>query len=126
MDSPVCPYCSQTSELVDSMVIYPHARQSYGWMYLCRPCWAYVGCHNGGTRSKGRLANEDLREAKKHAHKYFDRIWKEGHMPRTRAYSWLSRELGLSKDDTHIGMFGVKNCLRTADACIQYLERKNG
>lgn len=38
-----CPYCGERAEFVDSAEVY-HG-QSYGLIYLCRPCDAYVGCH---------------------------------------------------------------------------------
>ena len=103
----VCPYCNKSSELVDSKEIYG---TSYGMIYLCRPCDAYVGVHKGTTDALGRLANKELREAKKEAHKYFDLIWKTKQMTRTEAYQWLSNSLNTPKDYTHIGMFNVKSC----------------
>jgi hypothetical protein len=43
MSNPICPYCNQESQFVDSSVIYG---KSYGMIYLCSDCDAYVGCHN--------------------------------------------------------------------------------
>lgn len=104
-----CPYCNGKSELVDSSVIYG---KSYGMIYLCKPCNAYCGVHKGTTIALGRLANKKLRELKKQAHLYFDMTWdgKTGVMARTEAYGWLSALLGISKDETHIGMFTEKQC----------------
>ena len=39
-----CDYCGRQAEYVDSKVIYG---KSYGMMYLCRNCMAYVGVHKG-------------------------------------------------------------------------------
>lgn len=69
----ICPYCGKPTEYVDSSVIYG---RSYGMIYLCRDCKAYVGVHKGTDQALGRLANAELREAKKEAHFYFDQIAK--------------------------------------------------
>ena len=89
-----CPYCGRETELVDSAEIY--GGRSYGMVYLCRPCNAYVGCHDGTTRAKGRLADAELREWKKRAHEAFDPIWQNRHMGRKEAYAWLSERLGMT------------------------------
>jgi len=102
-----CPYCGKEPEYVDSTVIYG---RSYGMIYLCRPCDAYVGVHDGSSKAKGRLANKELRKVKIEAHKYFDMIWKQGHLKRTDAYKWLSTRLGIPSEHTHIGMFDVETC----------------
>lgn len=109
-----CPYCGCQAEFVDSSVVY-HGR-SYGMVYLCRPCDAYVGTHKSTDKPLGRLANACLREKRKAAHQAFDRIWKAGYMPRSAAYGWLSKNMGLSVKDTHIGMFDELQC----DAVIWY------
>lgn len=59
----VCPYCGNTTDLIDSAEIYGGV--SYGMIYICRDCNAYVGCHSGTSIAKGRLANAELRAAKK-------------------------------------------------------------
>lgn len=69
----VCPYCGKPTEYVDSSIIYG---RSYGMIYLCRECRAYVGVHKGTDQALGRLANAELREAKKETHFYFDQISK--------------------------------------------------
>lgn len=69
----ICPYCGKPTEYVDSSVIYG---RSYGMIYLCRDCRAYVGVHKGTDQALGRLANAELRKAKKEAHFYFDQIAK--------------------------------------------------
>lgn len=122
----ICPYCGKPTEYVDSSIIYG---RSYGMIYLCRDCRAYVGVHKGTDRALGRLANAELREAKKEAHYYFDqiaktslinRIWKK-HIPNTsnrnKAYLWLSNQLGIPHEICHIGMFDVENCKRVVELC---------
>lgn len=103
----LCPYCKGEPMLRDSNVVYG---RSYGPIWYCEPCNAWVGCHPGTNDPLGRLANATLREAKKRAHEAFDQIWKKKIMSRTAAYAWLSRRLGIPKKYTHIGMFNVETC----------------
>ena len=106
-----CPYCGQRAEYVDSRVIYG---RSYGMVYLCRPCDAYVGTHKGTDRPLGRLANEELRRWRNRAHALFDPLWRHGRYKGRRgaAYQWLANQMGLTKNETHIAMFDVKQCKR--------------
>ena len=55
-----CDYCGRETEYVDSKVIYG---KSYGKIYLCRNCMAYVGVHKGTDKPLGRLANAELRRS---------------------------------------------------------------
>lgn len=50
-----CDYCGRQAEYVDSKVVYG---KSYGMMYLCRNCMAYVGVHKGTDKPLGRLAQK--------------------------------------------------------------------
>ncbi len=117
-----CDYCSRRAEYVDSAVIYG---KSYGMIYLCRSCNAYVGVHKGSDKPLGRLANAELREWKKRAHAAFDPIWQYGRFRRRRnaAYEWLAEKMGLTKEETHIGMFDVPQCKQVIQ--IVYNERRN-
>ena len=67
----VCPYCGQVAVLVDSSIVYG---RSFGLIYLCAPCDAYVGTHKGSPRHAplGTLANKELREARLKAHEILD------------------------------------------------------
>lgn len=126
----VCPYCGNNTEYIDSSVIY---RKSYGMIYICKPCDAYVGVHKGTDKSLGRLANKELREAKKEAHYYFDqiartelinKIWKE-YIPnlgnRNKAYLWLSKQMNIPKEYCHIGMFDVAECKKVVEICKMFV-----
>lgn len=120
----VCPYCGHGTEYVDSEVIYG---RSYGMVYICRPCDAWVGVHKGTDRALGRLADAELREWKKKAHGYFDILWKQKmqqgigkQKARGLAYKWLSDELGIPPKETHIGMFDVDKCKKVVEVCRKY------
>lgn len=122
---PLCPYCGQRSELVTGKQVYPnmwHLRDKQ--IYRCEPCSAWVGCHDGTTKPLGRLANAKLRKAKIQAHAAFDPLWRKNYgwtqtrFPgRKEAYKWLAEQLGISRDDCHIGMFDVALCARVVEVC---------
>ncbi len=118
MKGEVCPYCNGKSKFVDSQIVYG---KSFGMIYLCSNCRAWVGVHKGTTTALGRLANAELRLAKKEAHKYFDMLWKLKLITRPEAYKYLSEWLQIHPDFTHIGMFGVKTCKSVVEFSKQKL-----
>lgn len=96
-----CDYCGRETEYVDSKVIYG---KSYGKIYLCRNCMAYVGVHKGTDKPLGRLANAELRNWKKAAHAVFDPLWKYGLLsrPSQRGLCVACPEDGLARgEDSH-------------------------
>lgn len=111
-----CDYCGRQAELVDSKVVYG---RSYGKIYLCRNCMAYVGVHKGTDEPLGRLANAELRYWKRAAHATFDPLWRHGPFLRHRniAYGWLARKMGIPVEQTHIGLFDVSQCKRAIQIC---------
>ena len=116
MRTVICDYCGKPAQLVDSAIVY-HGR-SYGMIYYCPDCQAYVGVHSGTDRPKGRLANAELRSWKIKAHAAFDPLW-QGKERRTRrwAYEWLAQAMGLPEERTHIGMFDVEQCKEVIRIC---------
>lgn len=121
--TPTCDYCQQPAKLVSGTVIYPHRQDLADKRFWnCAPCDAYVGCHDGTETPLGRLANEELRKAKMAAHAAFDPLWqrsspKQRFVRRSEAYHWLSKQLGLTFRDTHIGMFDIAMCQRVIEVC---------
>lgn len=112
---PVCEYCGGTAKCVDSELIYG---KSYGPSWVCvnyPQCDAYVGCHPGTKRPLGRLANYQLRDAKKRAHAAFDQLWRSGKLNRSYAYQLLAEALGIPAKECHIGMMDVELCLRVIE-----------
>lgn len=90
---------------------YPEDTPDKGMAYLCRPCNAYVGVHSGTDRPKGSLANAELRGWRKATHARFDPLWQDGPFKkRNAAYRWLSEQMELPIEQTHIGMFTVEQC----------------
>jgi hypothetical protein len=105
-----CQYCGGRAVLVDSAEVY--GGRSYGMIWLCRPCQAWVGVHrNSPDRAPlGRLANAELRAWKVKAHAAFDPLWKYGRMPRREAYQVMQRILDLTPIQAHIGKLDVDQC----------------
>lgn len=122
MDDVICPYCERPAVLTDSAEVYS---RSYGMIWLCRPCQAWVGCHANSPTHKplGRLADAELRRWKQRAHEKFDPLWRrkmriEGcskSRARRLGYKWLADQLGIRKKDCHIGYFDVSLCRRVVD-----------
>lgn len=121
MRTVICDYCGRPAHYVDSAIVYNG--RSYGMIWYCQDCRAWVGCHKGSDRPKGRLADAELRGWKRGAHAAFDPIWR-GKTPFTRraAYAWLAEEMGLPPEQTHIGMFNVDQCKQVIKICK---ERRN-
>lgn len=99
-------------------------------IYLCRPCQAWVGVHKGTENALGRLANSELREAKKEAHYYFDKLWKAKMVKgftkgqaRGKAYKWLSKQLNILAKETHIGWFDVDKCKKVVAICKPIVDK---
>lgn len=61
-----------------------------------------------------REDKKKIREARKLAHKVFDRLWKTK-AERTEAYAWLASEMGMSENDCHIGNFSAEQCYYVVD-----------
>lgn len=141
----ICPYCGEKSEIIESKELYG---KDYGKMYICKPCDAYVGTHKiySIPVALGRLANKELREAKKLAHGFFDQLWKtqkgiakmtdwfnqledkpvKFHSFRQRAYLWLSKVMDKPLSHTHIGMFDMEECDYVIRNVKYFLNKKNG
>lgn len=122
-----CPYCNKQAALVDSRLMY---QKSYGQVWLCFTCQAWVGCHKATLRPLGTLAKADLRIARRHAHRSFDMLWKakkaNGHdNARTLGYQWLADQMGLDMRKCHIGYFSIEQCEQVIAICQPYVDKIN-
>jgi hypothetical protein len=131
----ICSYCGADAELVGGDVIYPRRPDlASRRFWRCAPCDAWVGTHihSRDAVPLGRLANAELRIAKREAHAVFDPLWqaksrRDGcskKQARTAAYKWLSEQLGISRRQTHIGMFDIELCRRVIEVCTPHLQRR--
>jgi len=125
-----CPYCGGKALLRSSLEIY---RDDYGYVYVCENypnCNSYVGTHKKTLKPLGRLANEELRKLKITAHLYFDTLWKHREKQgfsnsRTMAYKWLSEQLKININDTHIGYFDKETTEKVIRLCKSYYTKIN-
>lgn len=112
----ICPYCGSHTRRTQQEEIYGKSFSGND-VIVCDDypkCDSYVGCHSTGE-PLGRLADKNLREAKKSAHHYFDQLWQKYGLKRGMAYKYLADELNLPKEYTHIGMFSIKTCNKVRD-----------
>lgn len=121
----MCPYCGEHAELMDSARIYS---KSFGMVWACLPCNAWVGVHKNdkNNRPLGTLADYVTRHARAMAHARFDPIWKARlsngtpkNVSRGKAYAWLAGKLGIPVEECHIGLFDVRTCVRVVEICAQ-------
>jgi len=140
MIAPICPYCNAPAQLKDSAIVY--YTRSYGNMWVCSnypSCDAYVGVHKATNEALGTLANKELRQARMKAKELFEPIWKTGqinkHMGlpymkktsnRKKAYRWLADKMGLTKDETHFGMFNKEQCEKAYAILYPYQFKRAG
>lgn len=126
----ICPYCDKPAELVDSSEIY--RGQSYGMIWLCRPCDAYVGVHSNSKdfAPLGILANKTTREWRKAAHAMFDPLWKRKmardkvnkSKARNSAYAWLAQQMDMPIEECHIAKFTVTQCKEVIAITKRYIK----
>lgn len=118
----LCPYCGSDTIRVDQKHIY--GRDFNGKDMICcakfPECDAYVGTHGDSREPFGRLANKELRELRKEAHRVFDRIWLEKLTSRHKLYGDLTRALKIKRKHCHIGFFNKNTCRKV----IKYSEKK--
>jgi len=132
--APTCPKCNLIARLTNGAEVYPHRRDLHEKpIWKCDGCGGYVGCHPGTTQPLGTPADAELRKARMLLHEQMiDPIWKnawrdpaydrpDGTRPkrktvsriaRTRVYEFLADRLGLTRDETHTGMFDLETCRR--------------
>ena len=142
MSGKLCAYCEQPTVYVDSAEVYNG--RSYGMVYLCRPCQAWVGVHKGTDKALGRTANAELRHWKKQAHGVFDGLWRRKAMhalakkeyadpeksavwsrSRNAAYAWLSEKTAIPPSECHIGMMDIDQCKLVIGVCQVVIDNIN-
>lgn len=126
-----CPYCLIPAELADSAELYG---QSYGPIWICRSCGAYVGCHKNSKDNKplGKMANASTRRARTEAHAVFDRLWMakmrrdkcSKRVARQAGYAWLASKLGYGEGRCHIAWMDEGDCYRVTELCKRFLTRQ--
>lgn len=107
-----CPDCNVEAVLrKNSSFLYNG--KDYGPIWICGnfpKCESRVSAHRSTLEPMGGLANTELRNARRDAHRVFDTLWKHKKMSRNGAYKWLSKAMGISQGKCHIGNFSVAQC----------------
>lgn len=127
--APIC--CGQPARLTTGAEVYPHRPDLHDKpIWRCDVCPdAYVGCHPGTTEPLGTPAGPDLRRARRMLHeRMIDPLWQtadrsgaygpldeEGRRvvrqaARGRVYGFLADRMGLTRDETHTGLFDLEQC----------------
>ena len=117
-----CFYCRGLCDFVDSKEVY---RESYGMIYICRPCQAWVNTHNNSSdHSLGFVAKKPLRALRNLAHKWFDPLWEKKVSQGTKrkqaqslARQWMAGFLNIAIEEAHIGMCTEEQCLKIIEMC---------
>ena len=129
-EKPNCMHCGKISRLTDGFEVYPHRRDLHEKsFYVCTGCESRVGCHPGSVIPLGRPANAALRIERSKTHAVIDPFWKQApNLPcygkdlprkaraaikakaRNRIYKFLRREMKITAEEAHIGMFDVDQC----------------
>lgn len=79
-------------------------------------CGAVHGAHPDG-RPFGVPGDAETKKARIRAHDAFDALWKGRAWSRGQGYSWLREQLGMTRDECHIGNFDVATCERVVAVC---------
>lgn len=129
----VCDYCGKDAALVAGDVIYPSNPQAHHRMFwFCKPCDAWTATHENSPTHKpiGRMANAQLREARKRALMAFNPLWLAGHGMFLQAnllvsksycvgvaYKWLADRMGITTKTCHIGSMNEQQCEQAKRIC---------
>jgi len=113
-----CPYCGKYATWVENKAVYGRNYGKSYMIWLCKPCDAYVGCHQNSKMPLGTLANRELREWRKKAHLAIDDYWKGGNYTRNEVYQKLGKHYG---SDIHIGESDIALCKDLVDGAEQIL-----
>lgn len=105
----ICPFCLNPAKWVENKEVYGRNYGKSIMMWLCKPCDAYVGCHNNTKKPLGTMANKETRKWRKKAHATFDPLWKSGKTTREKAYKFLKIQFGR---EVHIGESDIETCKR--------------
>ena len=80
----------------------------YGPLHICTVDDCTV--MKWGDSANTTPANKQTREARHAAHVIFDRLWQDGHVRRSWAYTELARRMKITRDAAHIGLFNIAEC----------------
>lgn len=118
-----CRYCGGEVELISNSAIYGRSYGNWPYLYLCRPCKAYVGLHPDTDLPLGTLADARTREARKVNKGAFHDLLRARNWKRTEGYAWLAERLGIPVEQCHWGWFDADRAELAGAICTEELER---
>src|SRR6218665_2087549 len=113
--------CSINIELTTNDRIYGRQYGDWPYIYFCCDCRAAVGCHPNTHIPLGRMADRATRQLRTKAHDEFDKLWRSGLMPRSKAYNWLASQLGIEASQCHISWLSKDQLKDVATLSADYL-----
>lgn len=115
----ICPYCGEQAHKTSGKALHPNRRELHEKMFwICPPCDARVGCHEGTDIPLGTPADPATRGARMNAHISFDPLWQYGGMTRVEAYKWLAEQMNMPVSECHIGQMSIEQC----EAIIRHVD----
>ena len=106
--SVICPYCNKAPPWIENKEIFGKNIGVSYMCYYCRPCDPYVGCYANTRKPNGTMANRELRNLRKKAHHYVNRLWQSLDQ-RKRVYMDMAVHFG---NNVHIGASSEDVCKR--------------
>lgn len=120
----ICDVCGSNNTVCDKKnKLIGAANQTWPYIWYCRDCFSYVGCHEGTHTPLGLMANKNTRYLRLKAHSVFDQIWRKGLMTRERAYRWLSQIMEL-EDLVHFSTLNDVQLRQAIALCNVFMEQK--
>lgn len=102
-----CPQCNNEAIWCENKEVYGRNYGKSYMIWLCKPCGAYVGCHNNTKNPKGSMANKEMREWRIKVHAILDPLWQSGKYSRGVVYARLKDAMG---KEVHVGEADVEMC----------------
>lgn len=114
-----CPCCGGEVRLVNNSEIY-NGRSFGEWpyMYLCKPCDAYVGLHPATDIPLGTMATKVGREARKSSKQMFHKLMEIKGFARTQMYEWLAERMKIPVGECHFGWFNEEQSATAEAICV--------
>jgi hypothetical protein len=117
-----CTYCGKKAVWCENKEIYGKNYGKSYMVYYCKPCDAYVGCHNNTKEPLGTMANRETREARMRVHHLIDRFWKTGGYSRGFIYKVISYHTG---KQFHTGDCDIAECEKILALPLETLLKQN-
>lgn len=95
---PTCPICGNLAKEQET---------SYGIRSTCCGLWSW---------DRFPLVDAETHEARREAHRVFDKLWKFGGLSRSEAYKLLAKELAMEIVECHIKMMSKGMVKQVPDA----------